>query len=131
MTRAAIAARAGTGLLLLLVVGCGAPTNAPAVAGAGALTISGSGSINTEPFHLAGSYTVAWTAAVHTGSSGCFQGAFLERLDGSTIFEPMPIGDAKTGTPATGSTILYNLDAADYYLKATSGCDWSYTFTPR
>jgi hypothetical protein len=35
-----------------------------------------------------------------------------------------------TMAPESGTSQLYNLDAANYYVDTTSGCGWSFTFTP-
>jgi hypothetical protein len=29
----------------------------------------------------------------------------------------------------SGTTFVYGLDAARYFVNANSGCDWSFTFT--
>ena len=37
------------------------------------------------------------------------------------------LNDAK---PKTGTNQIYNLAPADYYVNASSGCGWSFTFRP-
>jgi hypothetical protein len=101
----------------------------PTTAARSAVTVKGTGISKSKPFHLAGNYAVTWTAQ-SSSSVGCYHGADLQRADGTTMFETLvneSISDAK---PHTGATNLYNLDDAQYYVDASSGCAWSFTFTP-
>ena len=94
------------------------------------VTITGSGISKSKPFALAGDYEVTWTAQADS-SGGCYHGASLQRADGEFTFETLVnelISDAK---PHSGTTNLYNLDATQYYVDASSGCSWSFTFTPQ
>jgi hypothetical protein len=104
------------------------PTPEPTAVAAKPITISGKGISKSTKFPLAGDYEVTWTAKA-SSSSGCYHGASLERADGTSMFELLVneiINDAKSHT---GTTNLYNVDAADYYVDASSGCTWSFTFT--
>jgi hypothetical protein len=94
------------------------------------VTVTGSGISKSKPFHLEGNYAVDWTATP-ASSGGCFHGASLERADGTSLFESLANAILKDAEPKTGSTNLYNLDAADYYVNASSGCEWSFTFKPQ
>lgn len=102
---------------------------APSVAAQQPITIKGKGISKSAPFHLAGgSYAVTWTAKA-SDSVGCYHGASLARADGTYMFEVLAneiISDAK---PHTGSTNVYNVDDAQYYIDGSSGCTWSFTFT--
>jgi hypothetical protein len=94
-----------------------------------AVTVKGTGISKSKPFHLAGNYAVTWTAQ-SSSSVGCYHGADLQRADGTAMFETLVnevFSDAKSHT---GSTNLYNLDDAQYYVDASSGCAWSFTFNP-
>jgi hypothetical protein len=93
------------------------------------VTVKGSGIASSKPFHLAGNYAVAWVATPK-GSSGCYHGATLKRADGTYLFEHIGSDLINGSEPTNGETNLYNLDDADYYIDASSGCKWVYTFTP-
>ncbi len=103
------------------------PVTAPPSADRAAVTIKGSGTSKSKPFALAGTYAVEWTA---TPDGTCYHGAFLERADGERVSETLVNEILKGAKAKTGSTHLYNLDPADYYIDATSGCAWSFTITP-
>ncbi len=92
------------------------------------VTISGSGIETSRKFHLnGGDYLVRWTATPDT-DHGCYHGATLESTDVS-VFETLASELLDDGTPKSGSTYLYQVEDANYYVDASSGCDWSFTFT--
>lgn len=92
-------------------------------------TLTGSGISKTAPFDLQGDYTVTWQATPDS-QYGCYMGASLERADGQFIDELLVNEILNSSAPKSGSTRLYGLDAARYYVDANSGCKWSFTFTP-
>lgn len=135
----------GVGCLIFVVVvfvalaliggaGRGAPSGGGASPAGGAdtrtpVTVNGSGISKSKAFRLSGNYSVSWKATPDT-DVGCYHGADLERADGEFTFEPLvnEILDGKASK--SGTTQLYNLNAAEYYVDANSGCSWSFTFTP-
>lgn len=94
------------------------------------VTVSGSGIENSDPFTLAeGDYRVEWTATPDH-DTGCYHGAQLDSTDESEfVFEQLANELLDTIEPASGSTNVYGLDGGRYYVSASSGCDWSFTFT--
>ena len=104
------------------------PTNPPAPTRE-IVTVKGSGISSSKPFHLAGNYLVNWIATPKS-SYGCYHGASLKRTDGTFMFETIGNEVLNSGKSSKGETNLYNLDDADYYIDASSGCKWVYTFTP-
>lgn len=111
----------------------GAPAPIASTAGGGstrsAQTITGSGISKSQPFELEGDYNVTWTATPDS-DVGCYHGANLQRADGSSIFEVLANELLNSKAPKTGSTRLYGLDRGRYYVDASSGCAWSFTFSP-
>ena len=60
---------------------------------------------------------------------GCYLGADLERADGDPILEVL-VNEVIEGR-RSGTTNLYGLAAADYYVATNSSCSsWSFTFRP-
>lgn len=94
-----------------------------------ARTVTGSGIAKSEPFALAGDYSVKWTATPDS-DTGCYHGANLERADGELFFEPLVNELLDSRSPKSGSTRLYGMVATRYYVEVSSGCAWSFTFTP-
>lgn len=94
------------------------------------VTITGSGIENSAPFLLDGGiYLVEWTAIPHS-DQGCYHGAELEAVDpDAAVFEPLANELLDSAAPKTGTTYIYDLAGGDYYVHASSGCDWSFTFT--
>jgi hypothetical protein len=101
-----------------------APAEAP-------VTITGSGIESSAPFHLDGGvYLVEWTATFNSGSDGCYHGADLKAVDPDVLMvEPLASELLDSGDPMEGTTYVYDLARGDYYVRASSGCDWSFTFT--
>lgn len=93
------------------------------------VTVKGNGISQSKPFHLGGSYAVGWVATPKS-SYGCYHGAYLKRADGTFLFETLGNEMLNSGKAAKGETNLFGLDDADYYIDASSGCKWVYTFTP-
>ena len=123
-------------LAVAFVIRPSAPTNTPAAPGIVApaarsvVNVAGTGISNSKPFHLDGSYTVAWTATPDS-DVGCFHGADLERADGELVQSNTLVNEMlNDANPASGSTQLYNLDSTNYYVHGVSGCAWTFTFTP-
>lgn len=128
--------------LVVLVGGCVAIISLGALLGAspgvapgdvstrGPVSVQGSGVEESRPFQLAGDYLVIWSAKA--GSGGCYHVAFLERTDGGPMIDEMFVKETVWGgaPPLTGTTRLYDLDAASYYVDVTSGCRWTFTFAP-
>jgi hypothetical protein len=128
------------GVIVLAIAGC-ASSPAPIIvyvtpaaterlpASPAAVTVKGAKSSKTEPFHLAGSYLVTWTATPD-GAIGCVQGGFLKPVDGSHYFEDLGSGVLPDASAGIGTTHLYNVPDAKYFVEGTSGCaSWTYTFT--
>jgi hypothetical protein len=107
----------------------GASTPAGGAGARAPVSVTGSRTAKSKAFPLSGNYSVAWKATPD-GEVGCYHGAHLERADGAFLFETLvnEIVDGKASK--SGSTQLYNLDAAQYYVDANSGCSWTFTFTP-
>jgi hypothetical protein len=113
-----------------------APSSAASIAasvpviGQEPVTVTGSGIEKSAPFHLeAGTYEVTWTATP-PNDQGCYHGANLGAVDpDQVIFEPLANELLDSSAAKTGSTFIYNLDAGDYYVDASSGCEWSFIFT--
>lgn len=103
--------------------------NAPNAPARSAQTITGSGISKSAPFTLSGDYEVRWTATP-TSDSGCYHGASLERADGEFMNETLANEILDNRTPQSGATRLYGMDDARYYVDASSGCKWSFTFSP-
>lgn len=76
---------------------------------------------------MSGDYIVNWTATP-SSDSGCYHGAFLQSASG--IPEMLVNELLKDGFQKSGNTHIYGLAAGDYYVNASSGCAWSFTFTP-
>jgi hypothetical protein len=96
------------------------------------VTITGTGISKSAPFHLnGGTYEVTWKATP-SSSVGCYHGASLGAVDPSAfVFETLANELLDSAAPKTGSTFIYNLPSGDYYVNASSGCSWSFTFTPK
>jgi hypothetical protein len=113
--------------------GTTAPAGGNPPAGAGGarspVTVSGSGIEKSKPFTLSGTYSVTWKATPDS-DVGCYHGADLERADGSPTFESLVNEILDSKAPKSGTTQVYNLDSASYYVDANSGCSWTFTFTP-
>jgi hypothetical protein len=122
-------------LAVLLLVACstsGAGSSSGTGGGNGgrSVTISGTGIQKSAPFHLTGSYSVSWSAQAAT-DIGCAHAAFLARTDGTSTLEMLVNQMISDAQPHSGSTNVYNLADAQYYINGTSGCTWSFTFTPQ
>lgn len=130
-------------MALLLVIGCGGsgeatetvPTSLPTAESTPTtvqretITVEGSGISSSKAFRLSGSYVLQWVATADS-SVGCYHGASLERADGTFMFETIANELIDSKKPVSGETNLYNLDDAEYYVDASSGCDWVFTFIP-
>lgn len=103
----------------------GAPAQAP-------VTVRGSGIEASDPFHLnGGDYRVEWTATPGS-DTGCYHGANLDSTDeDESVYERLANELLDSAAPANGSTNVYGLDAGEYFVNASSGCDWEFTFTQR
>jgi len=130
-------------MLLLAALGCGGsgptteslttsqPTQEPtqAVAQRETVTVKGKGISSSKAFRLAGNYELQWVA-IADSSVGCYHGANLERADGTFMFETLANEIIDGKKPVSGVSNLFNLDDAEYYVDASSGCDWEFTFVP-
>jgi hypothetical protein len=95
-----------------------------------AVTVSGKGIMNSKLFSLGpGDYLVGWKATP-SSSGGCYHGASLVGRDNDDR-ENLGNELLDSKTPATGETNLYGLTGGRYYIDASSGCSWTYTFTPQ
>lgn len=93
-------------------------------------TITGSGTENSAPFHLDGTYAVTWTATP-SSDVGCFHAVDLVAVDPDMrVSETLGSALLDSAAPQTGTTYLYNIEPGDYFARANSGCDWSLVFTP-
>jgi hypothetical protein len=118
--------------LALLLAAC-APAGASAGGGGATqapVTIIGQGISKSAPFHLnAGNYAVTWTATP-SDAIGCYHEASLQ----STATNAPIFGDLLASVildsvaPQSATTYVYNLAGGDYYIDASSGCGWSFTF---
>jgi len=126
-------------ILVALVAACEAPGASPAASVAASVpvggqqepvTVTGSGIQKSAPFHLeAGTYEVIWTATP-SNDQGCYHGGSLGAVDPDQfIFETLANELLDSAAAKTGSTFIYNLDAGDYFVDASSGCAWSFTFS--
>jgi hypothetical protein len=130
-------------IVLLVALGCGGsgtttegvatsqPTAEPtqAVVQRETLTVKGKGISSSKAFRLAGNYELQWVATADS-SVGCYHGATLKRADGTFMFETIANEMIDSKKPVSGETNLFNLDDAEYYVDASSGCDWEFTFVP-
>jgi hypothetical protein len=93
------------------------PTAAPL---ANPVVLTGDGTMKTAKFHLAaGDYLATWTTV---DPKGVF-GSFLKSTE-VTLYEPIGVFQA------SGSTYLYGIEDADYYLDVNSTSGWTVTITP-
>lgn len=117
-------------IVLLLLAACNGGGGGADTPAQQPVTVSGSGIENSDPFRLAaGDYAVEWTATPHS-DTGCYHGANLESTDESRfVFEPLANELLDSATPVSGSTNIYGLDGGEYYVAASSGCDWRFVFT--
>jgi hypothetical protein len=110
-------------MVLVVTASCAAPSVAPAVHQA-PVTVNGSGIENSAPFSLAaGDYLVEWAA---TTERSCFHGGDLKGIDNDDteyLVSEMLEGDG------SGTTYAYDLSGGTYYLRASSGCGWTFRFT--
>lgn len=104
-------------------------TPTPVVVQRETVTVKGKGIGKSKPFKLAGAYLVQWIATP-SSSVGCYHGASLKRVDGTFLFETLVNELLNSKKPAEGETNLYDLDEADYFVDASSGCSWTFTFVP-
>lgn len=114
----------------LYVIGGGGRTAPTALSSGGSarttVARSGSGTLVTDRFTLAGDYRLDWTAT-DTGSTrvGCYHGSHIE---------PGRAGDVSVsvdgGQVSRGTTHVYGLDTGQYDFWISSGCDWTLTLTP-
>jgi len=103
---------------------------AAAASGRSPVTVSGSSIGKSDPFRLVGDYAVTWTAQANS-QSGCYNGATLERTDGEYTGLRLARDTYDGAALHTGSSNLYGMDGAQFYVDATGSCKWSFTFTPR
>jgi hypothetical protein len=84
------------------------------------VVLSGDGTMKTAKFHLsAGDYLATWTSV---DPKGVF-GSYLQSTE-VTVFEPIGVFQA------SGSTYLYGIADADYYLDVNSTSAWTVTIAP-
>jgi hypothetical protein len=102
----------------------------PPIGNRKAVTVSGKGISKSKTFNLAGDYEVTWTAQADS-HVGCYHGASLARKDGEYVDGTLVNEIFKDAKKHTGTTNLYGLDATAYYVDASSGCSWSFTFAPQ
>lgn len=93
------------------------------------MIVTGEGISKSRPFVLEGDYVVNWTATPHT-AVGCYHGASLKADGDRTTFEMLVNETINDGAKHTGATSLYDMAAGSYYVDASSGCDWAFTFAP-
>jgi DUF971 family protein len=115
--------------LALLLAACTAAPAAKVTAAPQrqAVTVTGSGIMNSEPFRLSGDYSVDWTATA-SSDVGCYHGTSLEPTGtgrGADL-----ISKEVSGTES-GTVGVYGLASGSYYVRAASGCDWTFRFEPR
>jgi hypothetical protein len=117
----------------LLLAACSPAATPAATAVRSPQTVTGSGQANSKPFALEGTYEVKWEAQA---PNGCFHettlwpvGSSLE--GGGTDFRDLTTVNFTDGAMHAGSTMLYGVKAGSYYIRASSGCRWSFTFTPQ
>jgi hypothetical protein len=130
-------------LVAALLVGCGGsgsganPSNTPpateeptqSAIQRETVSVEGKGISNSKSFRLNGTYLVQWVATPDS-AVGCYHGASLDRVDGTSMFETLANELLDSKAPVSGETFVYNLDDADYYVGVSSGCSWSFTFVP-
>jgi ABC-type antimicrobial peptide transport system permease subunit len=124
-----IVALVGAAIAVKLLTSSTSGGSSPApVAAQAAIHLSGSGTLNTAPFQLAGGdYVVSWSAA-DTGLTtvGCYHSASLYPTSGDWHeIAFLGSGDVAGGQTLTGSTYAYGVAAGTYYVNASSGCDWT------
>ncbi len=91
------------------------------------VTMKGRGTKNTQRFELSGGdYVVRWTAS-SANTFGCFHGAFLRSVDGTSTFEDVGSELINGRRTVNGETNLYGLGPGQYYFDVNSGCSWSLT----
>lgn len=108
-----------------------APTVSPKTASpttqaakAAAVTLSGDGKMKSKKVPLKGDYSISWKTL-----GSCYYSADLENGGawGESVF-------TASDRPHSGTSNVYGLDAADYYLDVITGpapkCGWSVTLTP-
>lgn len=122
--------------VVFIVAACNQPATGGGGSGGGAApaggppaSVSGKGISKSAPFRLSGNYNVTWTAKADS-AVGCYHGGDLSRADGTFFFESLANEILNDAATHTGSTRLYNVPDAQYYVNANSGCTWTFTFTP-
>jgi len=94
------------------------------------VTITGQREMNTDLFTLSGgNYVVTWTAKPIGTSNSCFHGASLKPLKAGNGFygESVGSGQVSGANPVAGETHVYAVPSGQYFISATSGCQWSLT----
>lgn len=113
--------------VLATLAGCGGSAGASPRS---AVSFTGQGMMKTAAQPLSGDYTVSWRAQA-ASNVGCFNGAFLRSVKTGQSAQVLVSEMIKDSVPHSGSTNAYGLGADSYYVDASSGCSWSFTFTPR
>ena len=81
----------------------------------------------TDPFYLAGTYSVSWTLQPQPDSPCHFEAALYLVSDGRVILQLVPSTVAVSGdAPDTD-----RLPGAGYFIEATSECEWRISLTPQ
>ncbi len=90
------------------------------------LLIAGTGRGNSEAFRLAGGdYAIAWTM-IERGSCVVASG-WLKQLPSGFPAEHIFSGDIDAET--SGTSFVYSVEPARYYVHNTGDCSWTATFT--
>lgn len=88
---------------------------------------------NTKSFDLrGGNYSVSWQTKLPRGTSSCFGGGILYRVDGNRYIERLfstILGDEQ-GKSADGETQLFGLAAGSYYFDIDGSCSWAVEIRP-
>lgn len=90
------------------------------------VTVSGEGIMSSEPVTLAGDYRVDWLAS-NDGGRDCFHGTTLRTTGGERAADLILTEVHGSGS---GTVYVYGLESGRYYVDASSGCAWSFTFVP-
>lgn len=97
------------------------PTEAPTLEPAAPpVVLSGPGSMKTAEFRLSGDYVATWTSA---NPDGVF-GSFLQSNEVAGLYEPIGVFQV------SGTTHIYGLADAKYFLDVNSTSAWTVTLTP-
>lgn len=91
-------------------------------------TVSGAGIMQSAPVSLGGTYEVAWSARP-VGNHECYHGTDLRTTSDHRASDLVSVQVPVAGT--SGTVWVYDLDQGEYFVDANSGCQWSFTFTPR